>query len=186
MARVQVIAGVERRRRWSQETKRALVAAAFGRPRRNGHDRQARRPDCGLPIPKARPRVTACSRASFTVFPGICCCALVVRGGEIRRLIVNLPPRHVKSLLASVAFPAWCLGHEPSAQILCVTPGFNGDGPSRASPGGDREIARSLSIARSTVALTVERAAAADPRWPFPLGIGGSRGSRAECQFTAG
>jgi hypothetical protein len=23
--------------------------------------------------------------------------------------------------LASVAFPAWCLGHRPSAQILCVS-----------------------------------------------------------------
>src|SRR5437870_12839682 len=28
---------------------------------------------------------------------------------------------HLKWLLASVAFPAWCLGHEPSAQILCVS-----------------------------------------------------------------
>ena len=44
-----------------------------------------------------------------------------LREGLIRRLIVNLPPRHLKSLLASVAFPAWCLGHEPSAQILCVS-----------------------------------------------------------------
>src|SRR5208337_234577 len=44
-----------------------------------------------------------------------------VREGDIRRLIVSLPPRHLKSLLASVAFPAWCLGHEPSAQILCVS-----------------------------------------------------------------
>ena len=43
-----------------------------------------------------------------------------VRAGRIRRLIVSLPPRHLKSHLASVAFPAWCLGHEPSAQILCV------------------------------------------------------------------
>ena len=47
-----------------------------------------------------------------------------VRAGRIRRLIVSLPPRHLKSHLASVAFPAWCLGHEPSAEILCVTPGF--------------------------------------------------------------
>ena len=47
-----------------------------------------------------------------------------VHQGKIRRLIVNLPPRHLKSHLASVAFPAWCLGHRPSAQILCVTPGF--------------------------------------------------------------
>jgi predicted phage terminase large subunit-like protein len=32
-----------------------------------------------------------------------------------------LPPRHLKSHLASVAFPAWCLGHNPSAEILCVS-----------------------------------------------------------------
>jgi hypothetical protein len=44
-----------------------------------------------------------------------------VRAGRIRRLIINLPPRHLKSLLASVALPAWCLGHDPSAQILCVS-----------------------------------------------------------------
>src|SRR5437868_3887311 len=41
--------------------------------------------------------------------------------GKIRRLIINLPPRHLKSLMASIAFPAWCLGHDPSAQILCVS-----------------------------------------------------------------
>src|SRR5689334_24985887 len=44
-----------------------------------------------------------------------------VRQGKIRRLIINLPPRHLKSLMASIAFPAWCLGHDPSAQILSVS-----------------------------------------------------------------
>ena len=44
-----------------------------------------------------------------------------VRQGKIKRLIINLPPRSLKSLLASIAFPAWCLGHNPSAQILCVS-----------------------------------------------------------------
>src|ERR1700756_2640467 len=44
-----------------------------------------------------------------------------VREGKICRLIINLPPRHLKSLMASIAFPAWCLGHDPSAQILCVS-----------------------------------------------------------------
>src|SRR5947208_278632 len=44
-----------------------------------------------------------------------------VRQGTIRRLIINLPPRHLKSRMASPAFPAWCLGHDPSAQILCVS-----------------------------------------------------------------
>src|SRR5258708_7073499 len=44
-----------------------------------------------------------------------------VREGKIRRLIINLPPRHLKSLMASIAFRAWCRGHDPSAQILCVS-----------------------------------------------------------------
>jgi predicted phage terminase large subunit-like protein len=44
-----------------------------------------------------------------------------VRQGKIRRLIINVAPRHLKSLLTSIAFPAWCLGHDPSAQILCVS-----------------------------------------------------------------
>src|ERR1700732_4998504 len=44
-----------------------------------------------------------------------------VHAGRIPRLIVSLPPRHRKSHLASVAFPAWCLGHEPSTEIVCVS-----------------------------------------------------------------
>jgi predicted phage terminase large subunit-like protein len=44
-----------------------------------------------------------------------------VREGRIRRLIINLPPRHLKSLMGSIAFPAWCSGQNPSAQILCVS-----------------------------------------------------------------
>ena len=43
--------------------------------------------------------------------------------GKIRRLIINLPPGHLKSLMASVAFPAWCLCHDPSAQLLCYAGG---------------------------------------------------------------
>ncbi len=44
-----------------------------------------------------------------------------VREGRTRRLIINVPPRHLKSHLASVAFPAWCLGHEPGLQIVCAS-----------------------------------------------------------------
>jgi len=44
-----------------------------------------------------------------------------VREGKITRLIINLPPRHLKSMLTSIAFPAWCLGLDPTAQILCVS-----------------------------------------------------------------
>src|SRR5258708_31784633 len=57
-----------------------------------------------------------------------------VRAGRIRRLIINLPPRHLKSLLASIAFPAWCLGHDPSAQILCVSACFSAPLPACMMP----------------------------------------------------
>lgn len=43
------------------------------------------------------------------------------RTGKIKRLIINLPPRNLKSICASVAFPAYLLGKDPSAQIMCVS-----------------------------------------------------------------
>jgi predicted phage terminase large subunit-like protein len=44
-----------------------------------------------------------------------------VRRGRCKRLIVNVPPRHLKSHAISIAFPAWLLGHEPGKQILCAS-----------------------------------------------------------------
>ena len=44
-----------------------------------------------------------------------------VRRGEIKRLIVNMPPRSLKSVMASVAFPAFVLGHDPTKRIICVS-----------------------------------------------------------------
>jgi predicted phage terminase large subunit-like protein len=43
--------------------------------------------------------------------------------GSIKRLVVNLPPRSLKSHAVSVAFPAWLLGHNPAAQIICASYG---------------------------------------------------------------
>jgi hypothetical protein len=43
------------------------------------------------------------------------------QNGEIRRLIINLPPRSLKSLCASVAFPAWVLGKRPETRIICAS-----------------------------------------------------------------
>jgi predicted phage terminase large subunit-like protein len=45
------------------------------------------------------------------------------RRGQIRRLIINLPPRSLKSHCASIAFPAWCLGHSPSMHIIAASYG---------------------------------------------------------------
>ena len=45
------------------------------------------------------------------------------RQGKTKRLIVNLPPRSLKSHAVSVVFPAWLLGHDPTAQIICASYG---------------------------------------------------------------
>jgi predicted phage terminase large subunit-like protein len=44
-----------------------------------------------------------------------------VRRGEIKRLIINLPPRSLKSIMTSVAFPAFILGHDPTRRIICAS-----------------------------------------------------------------
>ena len=44
-----------------------------------------------------------------------------VASGEVRRLIINLPPRNLKSLCASVALPAWFLGKHPSERVVAVS-----------------------------------------------------------------
>ena len=41
-----------------------------------------------------------------------------VLDGRITRLIINVPPRSLKSIIASVAFPAWALGHRPDRWII--------------------------------------------------------------------
>lgn len=43
-----------------------------------------------------------------------------VRGGLARRLMINLPPRSMKTIMVSVAFTAWVLGHDPSRRLMCV------------------------------------------------------------------
>src|SRR6267154_1365067 len=43
------------------------------------------------------------------------------RNGKTNRLIVNLPPRSLKSVCATVAFPAWLLGHNASSQVICAS-----------------------------------------------------------------
>lgn len=45
------------------------------------------------------------------------------RLGQTKRLIINLPPRHLKSHCASIAFPAWFLGHNPAAHVICASYG---------------------------------------------------------------
>jgi predicted phage terminase large subunit-like protein len=46
-----------------------------------------------------------------------------VRRGNIKHLIITLPPRSLKSLMCSVAFPAFVLGHDPSKHFIVITYG---------------------------------------------------------------
>jgi predicted phage terminase large subunit-like protein len=46
-----------------------------------------------------------------------------VHRGEIKRLMVFLPPRHGKSNLCSELFPPWYMGHHPKDQVMFTTYG---------------------------------------------------------------
>ncbi|MEJ0009849.1 MAG: phage terminase large subunit [Alphaproteobacteria bacterium] len=41
--------------------------------------------------------------------------------GEITRLVINLPPRMLKSTLVSVAWPAWLMGQKPTSRLLVAS-----------------------------------------------------------------
>ena len=41
--------------------------------------------------------------------------------GKEKRLIINIPPRYMKSIICSVAFPAFILGKNPKARIIAVS-----------------------------------------------------------------
>src|SRR5580704_6769745 len=44
-----------------------------------------------------------------------------VRRGNITRLIINMPPRSLKSVICSVAYTAFVLGHDPTKRIIAVS-----------------------------------------------------------------
>ncbi|MEQ1956648.1 terminase [Mesorhizobium sp. CN2-181] len=44
-----------------------------------------------------------------------------VAEGRCRRLLITLPPRSLKSTYASVAFPAYLLGRNPSMRVVCIS-----------------------------------------------------------------
>ena len=72
-------------------------------------------------------------RKSFTtIFPGtpylpnwhidaIVYQLMRVHRGEVSRLLINQPPRSLKSICVSVAYVAWLLGHDPARRIIVVS-----------------------------------------------------------------
>jgi len=41
--------------------------------------------------------------------------------GDINRLVISLPPRYLKSLCVTIALPAFLLGRDPTARIICAS-----------------------------------------------------------------
>lgn len=41
--------------------------------------------------------------------------------GEIKRLIINIPPRSLKTEIVSKAFPVWCLWHDPWLKFMLIS-----------------------------------------------------------------
>lgn len=44
-----------------------------------------------------------------------------VARGEVKRLIINVPPRSMKSIMVTVGFSAWMLGKDPTKRIIAVS-----------------------------------------------------------------
>ena len=44
-----------------------------------------------------------------------------LHAGRIKRLLITVPPRSGKSILASVALPAFVLGRDPTRRVLCAS-----------------------------------------------------------------
>lgn len=51
----------------------------------------------------------------------ICDALMDMIEGDNNRLIINIAPRYMKSIICSVALPAFILGHNPKASIICVS-----------------------------------------------------------------
>jgi predicted phage terminase large subunit-like protein len=48
-----------------------------------------------------------------------------VHSGQCRRLLINQPPRSLKSICVSVAYVAWLLGHDPKRRVIVAS--YSGD-----------------------------------------------------------
>lgn len=51
----------------------------------------------------------------------ICEYLQAVKDGEIKRLVINIPPRHMKSINVTVCFPCWTWTQEPEKRFIKVS-----------------------------------------------------------------
>lgn len=82
-----------------------------------------------------------------------------VRKGEVKRLIVNMPPRSLKSMITSVILPAFLLGHDPRLKIFGIS--YAGE-LSEKHASDFRSIVESSWYKEAFPAMRIERAANSD------------------------
>lgn len=76
--------------------------------------------------------------------------------GQIRRLIINEPPRHLKSWTVSVAFPSWCWASNPALQFLVAS--------------SDDDVRKRDADAMREICMSPAYQAMFRPKWNFKAG----------------
>lgn len=84
--------------------------------------REVRRRDFGEFLKRAWPHISGGELLEFNWHIDAIAHRLnLIENGDIRRLIVNLPPRNAKSKTVSVIWVAWMLGQDPRRNFVCVS-----------------------------------------------------------------
>jgi hypothetical protein len=114
-----------------------------------------------------------------------------VERGEVKRLIISMPPRHGKSQLLSEYFPAWFLGRNPDKSIIATS-----YGQELASDFGRKvrnqiidpsyKSVFNVGIAEDSAAVDKFNLSAPNRGGYFAVGVGGAITGRGANCFVAG
>jgi predicted phage terminase large subunit-like protein len=86
-----------------------------------------------------------------------------IERGEIRKLMISLPVRHGKSVIASQLFPAWFVGRHPERDVILAS------------------HSEDLAVRNSRVAKSLTQ----DDRWPFDVRLASDSASVGRWNTTA-
>jgi predicted phage terminase large subunit-like protein len=76
----------------------------------------------------------------------LCAALMQVDARVVKRLIINMPPRHLKSIVTSVVFPAWLLMRDPKIKIavICHSDMLANDLASKCKPLIESDVFRQI------------------------------------------
>lgn len=115
-----------------------------------------------------------------------------VERGEIKRLMITLPPRHGKSMILSEFFPAWYLGRNPDKRIIAASYGqelasdFGRKVRNQIADPLFQEIFPESKLADDSAAVDKFNLAHPKTGGYFAVGVGGALTGRGAHCFVAG